>query len=40
MCREKIKDANIGNSMVYCYAKNERLSGLELFINGANSVDA
>ena len=40
MCREKIKDANIDNSMAYCYAKLERLSDLELFINGANSVDA
>lgn len=40
MVRETVKDVNIDNSLAYAYAKIEKISELEVFISGANSVDA
>jgi len=40
MVREEIKDASIDNSLTFCYAKLDKNSDLENFVNGANSIDA
>lgn len=40
MCREQLKDRQIDNSLAYCYAKLEKLTELEDFISGGNSVDS
>jgi len=39
MVRQTIKDANIDNALSYAYAKVEKLSDLENYISGTNSVD-
>lgn len=39
MARENIKDANIDNALVFAYAKVDRITELENFISGPNSVD-
>ncbi len=40
MSRELVKDSVLDNSLAYCYAKLEHTAELEVFISGANSVDA
>lgn len=39
MARENVKVANIDNSLVFAYAKVEKVSEIENFISGPNSID-
>lgn len=39
MARENIKDAQIDNALVFAFAKTEKITELENFISGPNSVD-
>jgi len=39
MARELIKDVAIDNALTYAYAKLDKLSEIESFINGSNNVD-
>jgi clathrin heavy chain len=39
MCRQKLKDFNIDNSLSYCYAKLSKQGDLESLIQGSNSID-
>lgn len=40
MARQNVKDVNLDNALAFAYAKNDQLTDLSTFINGANSVDA
>ena len=39
MARENIKVANIDNALVFAYAMVEKVTEIENFISGPNSVD-